>query len=72
MDGLEKTAEFISSCIEAYKIRHSMRGTEVANLFDRYGVLDYLADGYDMLHTQSLQYVVGEIELFLAHRGVEQ
>lgn len=68
MDSLEKKAEFISSCIEAYKISHSMSGAETANLFDQKGVLDYLADGYDMLHTQSLQYVVGEIELFLAKR----
>ena len=69
MEDLEKKAEFISACIESYKVRHAASGADVANLFEARGVLDYLADGYDVLHTQSLDYVVDDIEIFIAKRG---
>jgi len=66
---LRKKAEFVSSCIEAYKVRHAMKGADAANMFEKEGVLDYLIDGYDVLHTQSLEYVIDEIELYLKKRG---
>lgn len=69
VDSLEKKAEFVSSCIEAYKVRHAMKGADAANMFEKEGVLDYLIDGYDVLHTQSLEYVIDEIELYLKKRG---
>ena len=69
VDSLEKKAEFVSSCIEAYKVRHAMKGADAVNMFEKEGVLDYLIDGYDVLHTQSLEYVIDEIELYLKKRG---
>ena len=56
-------------CIENYKIKHSMKGKDAANLFKKSGVLQFLIDGYDMLHTQGKEYVLEEIEIFLKNRG---
>ena len=50
-------------------VRHAMKGADAANMFEKEGVLDYLIDGYDVLHTQSLEYVIDEIELYLKKRG---
>ena len=66
---ISPVVEFLSAAIEAYKIKHGMSGKEAANLFAQYGVLDFLADGYDLLHTQSLDYVVGETEAYMRNRG---
>lgn len=65
----EKTFEFISFCIENFKVKFKMKGKEVANLFYESGVIDFLMESYDLLHTQGKEYILSEIELFLQNRG---
>ena len=65
----EKKSEFLSFCIESYKVKHHMKGKDTANLFKESGVINFLIDGYDMLHTQGKDYIIEEIEIFLRKRG---
>ncbi|OPD29751.1 hypothetical protein AL713_15870 [Clostridium botulinum] len=65
----EKILEFVSFCIENFKIKFKIKGKEVANLFYESGVTDFLIDGYDVLHTQGKDYILSEIEIFLKNRG---
>ena len=46
-------AYFLSFCIEQYKNEKHLPGKEAAEVLGQYGVLDYLAEHYEMLHTQS-------------------
>lgn len=48
-------AYFLSFCIEQYKTKKKISGAESAKILGHYGVLDYLADHYEVLHTQSRQ-----------------
>lgn len=61
----EKKMEFVSFCIEEFKVRHQINGGAVAELFDQTGVLDFLLEGWDVLHTQGKDYVQETIERFL-------
>jgi hypothetical protein len=61
MSKLTKIQEFILFCLETYKTRYKLQGNEVFNLFCKYNVFNFLEDGYEVLHTQSLDYVVSEI-----------
>ncbi|HDK7180866.1 TPA: DUF3791 domain-containing protein [Clostridium botulinum] len=65
----EKVFEFISFCIENFKVKFKMKGKEVANLFYESGVTDFLIESYDLLHTQGNDYILSEIEIFLKNRG---
>ena len=56
---------FLSFCIEQYKAKHHMRGGEVVALFDRHGLLPYLEEHFDVLHTQGASWLVTEIEEFM-------
>lgn len=56
---------FVSFCIEQYKSAHGMNGAEVAELFFTSGVADYLRTNYEILHTQSRQWIMEEINEFL-------
>lgn len=53
---------FVSFCIEQYKKAKGMDGAETASLFFSSGVASYLADNFDVLHTQSRQWLIEEIE----------
>lgn len=41
---------------------------EVISLFSEYGVFDYLKDNFDVLHTQSRQWLVADIKEFINDR----
>lgn len=65
----KKINDFIIFCLELYKTKEKITGEEVYELFYRYGVFEYLQDGYDMLHTQGDRWLMNDIDEFLKVRG---
>lgn len=61
-------AYFLSFCIEQYKHEHSLSGNEAMSLLNQYGVLEYLANHYEVLHTQSSQWLLEDIDEFISLR----
>ena len=59
---------FLSFCVEAYKMRHGLAGEEVLRLFDKMGVTRYLTDHCEVLHTQSKDWIVDDIDEFIRIR----
>lgn len=57
--------EFVSFCIEQYKKAADMGGCEVGQLFNQRGVITFLLDNYEALHTQSAQFIQEEIAEYL-------
>ncbi len=64
-------AYFISFCIEQYKNEKKKTGAEVMRRFDEYGILDFLAMNYEVLHTQNRQWIMEEIDNFIEARKEE-
>ena len=58
-------AYFISFCIEQYAHRQKMTGPEVATLFDQQGLLRYLSANFDVLHSQSAQWIMEDIDEYI-------
>lgn len=58
----EEVSYFIAFCSEIYKNAHSLRGEEVSEIFSKHEILTYLADNYDVLHTQSPAWILEEID----------
>ncbi|WP_297423970.1 DUF3791 domain-containing protein [Clostridium sp.] len=69
LNNEERVIEFVSFCIENFKVKHSMAGKDAAMLFKQSGVLEFIKNGYEMLHTQGKEYILEEIEIFLKNRG---
>ena len=69
---MSDTAHFKVFCLERYKSEHNMKGKEAFHLFKEYGVLDYLASFYDVLHTFGDKYIVQDIDLFIKARQPAQ
>lgn len=56
---------FLSFCIENYKVQKAIDAEEVLFLFTKHHVIEYLTDFYDTLHTQSREYIIGEIDNYI-------
>ena len=64
-------AYFLSFCIEQYKEAKHLQGAEVANTFSKYGVLEYLEQHFESLHSQSRQWILEDIDEFIKLREKE-
>lgn len=61
-------ALFIAFCIEEYAAYKRMSGEEVLDMFTKYVVTDYLNKCFEPLHTQGRQWLIDEIDEFIAIR----
>lgn len=61
-------AYFLSFCVEQYKNEKGISGVEAMQTLDNYGVLEYLSEHYEPLHTQSRQWLLAEIDEFIKIR----
>ena len=57
--------EFVAFCIEQYKMATKQTGCEVEQMFSQRGVIKFLIDHYEVLHTQSAQFIQEEIGEYL-------
>lgn len=60
---------FLAFCIEQYKQAKDMSGTDVAEMFFATGLAAYLTDNFEVLHTQSHQWIIEEIDEYLERRN---
>ncbi|MBQ8096276.1 MAG: DUF3791 domain-containing protein [Prevotella sp.] len=58
-------AYFLSFCIEQYKEAKHLTGAEAMMELSQYGVLEYLEEHFEPLHTQSRQWILEDIEEFI-------
>lgn len=68
----QEIALFIVFCIEQYKTAKGITGEEAMSILSRYGVLGYLTEFYDVLHTQGRQWLLVEIDEFINNRKKEE
>ena len=61
----KKINDFIIFCMEIYKSKKKITGKESFDLFEKYGLFEYLTDGYDMLHTQGSEWLINDIDEYL-------
>lgn len=61
-------AYFLSFCIEQYKNEKHLTSSEVIDLLNKYNVLNYLSEHYEILHTQSRQWILEDIDEYIRLR----
>ncbi|MCL2343219.1 MAG: DUF3791 domain-containing protein [Firmicutes bacterium] len=65
---MSSEGKFLIYCLEMYRAAKKMTGKQVIELFKRYGVTDYVLSCYEALHTTGTNYIVEDIDLFIAAR----
>ena len=65
---MSKQGDFLIYCTEQYKTAKNLTGRQVAELFSRYSVWDYIYSCFEALHTTGANYIVEDIDLYIAAR----
>lgn len=61
-------AYFVAFCVEQYKHHTENRETDIPQMFFDKGVTAYLSEHYEVLHTQSVQWLMEEIDQFISQQ----
>ncbi|MDR0301193.1 MAG: DUF3791 domain-containing protein [Treponema sp.] len=65
---MDKLLAFKVFCLESYKSVHGLSGLAAHDVFSKYKVFDYISSCYDVLHSTGKQYIVSDIDDYIAHR----
>lgn len=65
---MSRQGDFMVFCIEHYKTAKNLNGRQVAELFSRYQVWDYIYYCFEALHTTGAEYIVEDIGLYIEAR----
>lgn len=63
---MDAIAYFLTFCVEIYKNAHSLSGEKALVVLSESGALDYLEKNYDVIHTQSHQWILADIDDYLS------
>jgi len=69
MEALDKKKVFIVFVLEEFIRDEGLPATLVLETFKKHDVFSFLEEGYEVLHTQSLGFVVNEIKMYLAQKN---
>lgn len=62
---MSREGDFLIYCTEQYKTAKKLKGREVAELFTKYDVWDYIYSCFEALHTTGDKYIVEDIDLYI-------
>ena len=65
---MSKEGTFTIYCVEQYKNAKKLTGKEVAELFTRFQVWEYVYSCFEALHTTGNQYIVEDIDQYIAEK----
>ena len=65
---MSKEGKFTVYCVEQYKSAKRLTGKEVAELFTKFRVWDYVYSCFEALHTTGDKYIIEDIDLYIAAR----
>lgn len=60
--------KFMIFCAEQYKMAKHLTGKQLAELFSRYRVWEYLYSCCEPLHTTGTSYIIDDIDLYIEAR----
>jgi len=62
MDNITK---FVVYCVEIFKTSQKINGKQVIDLFNQYGIFDYIVKFYGALHTTEPEYIIEDISGYI-------
>ncbi|MDR0507003.1 MAG: DUF3791 domain-containing protein [Dysgonamonadaceae bacterium] len=65
MNNEKAISRFIIFCLEHYKFLRQISGLQALAEFKKYGVIQYLTSGYEVLHTQGKNFLMADIQSFI-------
>jgi hypothetical protein len=67
---IDRKKKFVVFAIEEYRNRKKMDGNTAIRLFEKSGLLHYIADFYDVLHSNGTEYLISDFDDYFKNRNM--
>lgn len=67
---MSRNGDFLIYCLEIYKNARNLTGKQVAELFDRYQLWDYIYSNFGALHTTGANYIIHDIDQYIDENAI--
>ena len=64
---MSKEADFLIYCMERYRYLKKLSGADVAKIFEKYDIYGYITKYFEALHTMGVNYIVQDIDDYIAN-----
>lgn len=65
---MSREGDFLIYCTEQYKSAKNLTGAQVAELFSRYKVWNYIYSCFEALHATGENYIISDIDAYIEER----
>lgn len=62
---MSKEGNFLIYCMERYRYLKGISGSDVAKIFDKYNIYEYITKYFEALHTMGENYIVKDIDDYI-------
>ena len=62
---MSKESNFLIYCMERYRYLKGLSGADVAKVFDKYNIYEYIIKYFEALHTMGENYIVQDIDDYI-------
>ena len=62
---MSKESNFLIYCMERYRYLKGLSGADVAKVFDKYNIYEYITKYFETLHTMGENYIVQDIDDYI-------
>jgi len=69
---MDNATKFLVYCIEIFKTAHKLNGRQVIEIFNQYGILEYIVNCYGALHTTGPEYIIEDIAGLIEDRRLKK
>ena len=63
---MSKESDFLIYCMERYRHFKGLSGADVARIFEKYGIYEYITKYFEALHTMGDHCIVQEIDDYIS------
>ena len=64
-ENMSKEGKFLVYCMERYRYFKKLSGVEVAELFEKHHIYQYIIKYFEVLHTMGELYIVEDIDEYI-------
>jgi hypothetical protein len=69
---MDNKTKFLVYCVEIFKTACKLSGRQVNDIFNRYGIHEYIVNCYAALHTTGPEYIIEDITSLIEERRKEE
>ena len=62
---MSKEGNFLIYCMERYRYLKGLSGSDVAKIFDKYNIYEYITKYFETLHIMGENYIVQDIDDYI-------